>query len=74
MRNNARRIWARTPQNCVTTNRGPTRYWEGALPLRNGRPFEAYLFVVRRFIVCLRKSQNINPSCHLDSQTATSVE
>ncbi len=23
MRNNARRIWASTPQNCATTNRGP---------------------------------------------------
>ena len=45
-RNNARRIWASTPQNCATTNEAT---------FENGHPLKVYLFVVMRFIASLRK-------------------
>ena len=50
MRNNARRIWASTPQNCATTNR---------TAFGKHMSFKVCLFVVRRFIACLRKSYYI---------------
>ena len=59
------KIWARTPQNCATTNRAT---------FENGCPLKVYPFVVMRFIASLWKSYYRNCQNYTINQTEVKTD